>query len=52
MGAHGRHREAEAKMRELLVEAGLPEPGHVEYEGQSVYFDWVAQKTGGRHRPR
>jgi hypothetical protein len=41
---HERHREAEARMRELLDDAGLPEPDNVEYGERSVYLRWIEQK--------
>jgi len=44
MDVHERHRQAEAKMRELLDDAGLPEPDDVEYGERSVYLRWIEQK--------
>ena len=44
MDLHARHRQAETKMRELLDEAGLPEPDDVEYGERSVYLRWIEQK--------
>ena len=44
MDLHARHRQAEAEMRELLDEAGLPEPDDVEYGERSVYLRWIEQK--------
>jgi hypothetical protein len=41
---HERHRQAEARMRELLETEGLPAPDEVEYEARSVYLRWVEQK--------
>jgi hypothetical protein len=37
--------EAEAKMRELLTESGLPEPDQVEYSHTCIRFFWHETKT-------
>jgi hypothetical protein len=41
----GKHREVEARFRQLLADASLPEPDAVEYEPASVVFFWHAPKA-------
>jgi hypothetical protein len=40
----GRHAAAERDMRELLADAGLPEPDEVSYDEASVVFLWHDRK--------
>ena len=40
-----RHKEAEARFRELLESADLPGPDEVEYEPDSVVFYWHEPKV-------
>jgi hypothetical protein len=45
MRATARHREAEGRFRELLIEAELPAPDDVSYEPESVVFYWDEPKV-------
>jgi hypothetical protein len=40
-----KHRDAEARFRELLSNADLPEPDRVGYEPESVVFYWDEPKV-------
>jgi hypothetical protein len=40
-----KHTEVEARFRQLLKDAELPEPDEVEYEPGAVVFLWHATKT-------
>jgi hypothetical protein len=44
MQATERHREAEERFHELLIEAELPAPDEVSYEPESVVFYWHEPK--------
>jgi hypothetical protein len=44
MAISGRHAAAERDMRELLADAGLPEPDEVDYDETSVVFLWHDRK--------
>jgi hypothetical protein len=37
--------EAEGRMRELVADAGLPEPDEVEYGEASIFLYWHEQKA-------
>jgi hypothetical protein len=45
MPCTARHRETEARFRELLESADLPGPDEVGYEPDSVVFYWHEQKV-------
>jgi hypothetical protein len=36
--------ETEARMRDIVREAGLPEPDRVEYEESSIFLYWDEEK--------
>jgi hypothetical protein len=40
-----KHQEIEARFREVIAEAALPEPDAVEYEPESVVFLWHGPKV-------
>jgi hypothetical protein len=44
MAVTGEHAVAERAFRELLPEAGLPQPDEVEYREESVVFLWHETK--------
>jgi hypothetical protein len=44
MAITGEHAAAERALRELLPDAGLPQPDEVEYREESVVFLWHATK--------
>jgi hypothetical protein len=44
MAITGEHEAAEQAFRELLPEAGLPQPDEVEYRDESVVFLWHETK--------
>jgi hypothetical protein len=44
MAITGEHEAAERAFRELLPEAGLPQPDEVEYRDESVVFLWHETK--------
>ena len=44
MAITGEHAAAERAFRELLPEAGLPQPDEVEYREESVVFLWHETK--------
>jgi hypothetical protein len=39
-----RHRDCEAKMRELLADGGLAQPDDVTYEPNSIVLRWAGPK--------
>jgi hypothetical protein len=44
MAIMGEHAAAERALRELLPDAGLPQPDEVEYREESVVFFWHETK--------
>jgi hypothetical protein len=44
MAITGEHAAAERALRELLPDAGLPQPDEVEYREESVVFFWHETK--------
>jgi hypothetical protein len=44
MAIKGEHAAAERALRELLPDAGLPQPDEVEYREESVVFLWHETK--------
>lgn len=44
MPTHPTHEEVEQRLRDLIADAGLPDPDDVAYEPRSVVFLWKEQQ--------